>query len=98
MIWDRTKKGILEVGEEKVTFEIKVPSALEMEEIISSAELDDNGRMKLKDSEIVRKFLTRIDGFESIEDFLSCGQTMLAMKAIGGFIMDAATLKVEIKN
>jgi hypothetical protein len=98
MIWDKTKKGILEVGEEKVTFEIKVPSALEMEEIISSAELDDNGRMKLKDSEIVRKFLTRIDGFESVEDFLSCGQTMLAMKAIGGFIMDAATLKVEIKN
>lgn len=98
MIWDKTKKGILEVGEEKVTFEIKVPSALEMEEIISSAELDENGRMKLKDSEIVRKFLTRIDGFESVEDFLSCGQTMLAMKAIGGFIMDAATLKVEIKN
>lgn len=98
MIWDKVKKGILEVGEEKVTFEIKVPSALEMEEIISSAELDKNGRMKLKDSEVVRKFLTRIDGFESVEDFLSCGQTMLAMKAIGGFIMDAATLKVEIKN
>ena len=98
MIWEKTKKGILEVGEENVTFEIKVPSALEMEEIISSASLDENGRMKLNDSEIVRKFLTRIDGFESVEDFLSCGQTMLAMKAIGGFIMDAATLKVEIKN
>ena len=98
MIWERTKKGVLEVGEEKVTFEIKVPSALEMEEIISSASLDENGRMKLNDSEIVRKFLTRIDGFESVEDFLSCGQTMLAMKAIGGFIMDAATLKVELKN
>lgn len=98
MIWERTKKGVLEVGDENVTFEIKVPSALEMEEIISSASLDENGRMKLNDSEIVRKFLTRIDGFESVEDFLSCGQTMLAMKAIGGFIMDAATLKVEIKN
>ena len=98
MIWDRTKKGVLEVGDENVTFEIKVPSALEMEEIISSASLDENGRMKLNDSEIVRKFLTRIDGFESVEDFLSCGQTMLAMKAIGGFIMDAATLKVELKN
>lgn len=98
MIWERTKKGVLEVGGENVTFEIKVPSALEMEEIISSASLDENGRMKLNDSEIVRKFLTRIDGFESVEDFLSCGQTMLAMKAIGGFIMDAATLKVEIKN
>ena len=98
MIWERTKKGVLEVGDENVTFEIKVPSALEMEEIISSASLDENGRMKLNDSEIVRKFLTRIDGFESVEDFLSCGQTMLAMKAIGGFIMDAATLKVELKN
>ena len=98
MIWEKTKKGVLEVGDENVTFEIKVPSALEMEEIISSASLDENGRMKLNDSEIVRKFLTRIDGFESVEDFLSCGQTMLAMKAIGGFIMDAATLKVEIKN
>lgn len=98
MIWERTKKGVLEVGDENVTFEIKVPSALEMEEIISSASLDENGRMKLNDSEIVRKFLTRIDGFESVEDFLSCGQTMLAMKAIGGFVMDAATLKVELKN
>lgn len=98
MIWEKTKKGVLEVGDENVTFEIKVPSALEMEEIISSASLDENGRMKLNDSEIVRKFLTRIDGFESVEDFLSCGQTMLAMKAIGGFIMDAATLKVELKN
>ena len=98
MIWDRTKKGVLEVGEENVTFEIKVPSALEMEEILASASLDENGRMKIKDSDIVRKFLIRIDGFETVDDFLSCGQTVLAMKAIGGYIMDAATLKVEIKN
>ncbi len=98
MVWEKTRKGVLEVGEEKVHFEIKIPTALEMEDILSNAPVDESGKIKVRDSDIVRKFLTRIDGFDSVEDFINCGQTMLAMRAIGGFIMEAATLPVEIKN
>ncbi len=96
MMWDRTKNAVLEVGGKAVTFEIKVPSALDMEEIVST--IGEDGKPAIKDSEIVKKFLLRIDGFNSVDDFLSSPAAFVAMKLIAGFIIESATLKVELKN
>lgn len=96
MIWDRTKKGILDIGGELVHFEVKIPSALEMEDIVSN--LDENGRPKMKDSDFVKRFCTTIEGFSSVDEFLNCGQSYWAMKAIGGFIVESSKLDCEVKN
>ncbi len=96
MVWDKTRKGILDVEGEQIGFEIRVPSALDVEDVLSY--VDENGKVLIKDSEIVRKFLLSIDGFPSVDEFLSSPQTFFCMKAIAGYVVASSTLKAELKN
>ena len=98
MIWEKTKKGVLEVGEEKFPFEIKVPTALEMEDIVDNAVIRESGNVKLRSSYIVKKCLLSIEGFRDAEEFLNTPGTAALVNALGNIIVDAGTLKVELKN
>ena len=96
MVWDINKKGMLDVGGELIHFEVKIPSALDMEEIISTK--DENGLPAIKDSDVVKKFCLSVEGFPTVEAFLKCGRTLMCMKAIAGFIIESSKLDCELKN
>lgn len=92
MIWSDKKKGTLvfDNGEE-INFEIKVPSCIDIEEIASEKE-------QIKDSELVKRFLISIDGFDNADELLSTGGALAIVKTIARVIINASSVSVELKN
>lgn len=92
MIWSDRKKGTLvfDNGEE-INFEIRVPSCLDIEEIALEKET-------IKDSDLVKRFLISVDGFDNVDTLLSTGGTRILVRTIAQAIISASSISVELKN
>lgn len=92
MIWEKTKKGVIEFDNgESINFEAKIPTCLDIESLTLSGE-------KLSNSELVRKFLLSIDGFESAEELLTTPGTFQLVTTIASVIVNSSSVNVALKN
>ena len=91
MIWNNTKSVTFEVNSEEINVTFRVPSSLELEELLF------NGKTP-KDSEVVKKFYLNSDAFANADELIKCPGARLLVNSIAIQILESAQIPVKLKN
>lgn len=94
MIWSDRQTITLLVKGEEMKVEFKVPTALEFEELLEEM----HKATVAKNTEVFKRFVTHIDGFESAEACVKTGGTSELVSVVSEEILKSATIGVELKN